>query len=68
MHSTYIQRISCVKPSRSTPSSLQNRRFHPEKAVLTPFVKYFELFVKKKAILDRTVYSAPVFSVWEEIL
>jgi hypothetical protein len=53
MHFTYIRRTSCVELSHSTPSTLPNRHFHPEKAVLTAFVKYFELFPKKKAILER---------------
>ena len=59
MHFIYIQRIICVKPTLSTLSSLQNRHFHPEKAVLAPFVKYFELFPKKKAILDQTGSGDP---------
>jgi len=54
MHFIYIQRIICVKTMLSTLSTLQNRLFHPEKAVLAPFVKYFELFPKKKAIFRKT--------------
>ncbi len=54
IHFTYICCISCVESLRSTPSTLQNGLFHHEKAVLSPIVNKFELFLKKKAILEKT--------------